>query len=131
MILILDVSASIEILLKRKNANSLKEKITSADTVIAPDIFVAEIANVAWKYYKIGNYSHEDAVSLAEDGLALVDQFLSTKELWKESLRESINYDHPVYDALYAVCARRNDGKLLTVDKRLKNLCKRLRIECG
>jgi predicted nucleic acid-binding protein len=131
MILILDVSASIEILLKRKNANSLKEKIALADTVIAPDIFVAEITNVAWKYYKIGNYSHEESVSMAEDGLALVDQFISTKELWKESLRESINNNHPIYDALYAVCARRNDGILLTVDKRLKNLCKKLKIECG
>lgn len=131
MITILDVSASIEILLKRTNANSLKEKITSADAVVAPEIFIAEIANVAWKYNKIGNYSHEDSVSLAEDGLSLVDHFVSTKELWKESLRESIKNDHPVYDALYAVCARRNDGILLTVDKRLKNLCKKLKIECG
>lgn len=130
MIFTLDVSAAIEILLDREKASRLKERIELADTVIAPDIFISEIANVAWKYNSIGNYAHEQSVSLAEDGISLVDQFISTKELWKESLRESINNNHPVYDAMYAICARRNDGKLLTVDKRLKNLCKKLNIEC-
>jgi uncharacterized protein with PIN domain len=63
MIIILDVSASVEILLNRENANRLKEKIATADTVVAPEIYI-------------------------------------------------------------------NDGILVTVDKRLKSLCKKLKIDC-
>jgi predicted nucleic acid-binding protein len=129
MIVTLDVSAAVEVLLNRGNASTLREGIERADTVIAPEIFVSEIANVAWKYNRIGSYSYEQSVSLAEDGISLVDHFISTQELWKESLRESINANHPVCDAVYAICARRNDGRLLTVDKRLMHLCENLHIE--
>ena len=31
-----------------------------------------------------------------------------------------MNNDHPVYDCLYVVCARRNDGILLSKDKKLR-----------
>ena len=66
---------------------------------------------------------------MAEDGINLVDQFVSVKDLWKESLREAINNDYPVYDCLYVVCARRNDGILLSRDKKLKRLCEELTVK--
>ena len=50
MIVILDVSAAIEILLKKKDKFS--ECFEKADWVISPDLFVSEITNVLWKYYR-------------------------------------------------------------------------------
>ena len=50
MIVTLDVSATIEILLKKKD--KFNEYFEKADWVISPDLFVSEITNVLWKYYR-------------------------------------------------------------------------------
>ena len=129
MIIILDTSAAIDILLGKGNFENYQNLIEKADTVIAPEIYISEITNAAWKYNKIADFTHEESLSLAEDGINLIDQFVAVKGLWKESLREAINNDHPVYDCLYVVCARRNDGILLSRDKKLKKICEELRIQ--
>jgi len=129
VIIILDTSAALDILLNKGNFEIYKSEIEKADTVVAPEIYLSEITNVAWKYYKIAGFTHEEALSLAEDGINLIDQFIPVKELWKESLREAVNNNHPVYDCLYIVCARRNDGILLSQDKKLKNICAELKIQ--
>jgi len=129
VIIILDTSAAIDILLSKGNFEIYKREIEKADTVIAPEIYLSEITNVSWKYNKLAGFTHEESLSLAEDGINLIDQFIPVKDLWKESLREAINNNHPVYDCLYIVCARRNDGILLSKDKKLKNICTELKIQ--
>lgn len=129
MIIILDTSAAIDILLGKGNFEIYKNKIEKADTVITPEIYLSEITNVAWKYNKIANFTHEESFNLAEDGINLIDQIVSVQDLWKESLREAMNNDHPVYDCLYVVCARRNDGILLSKDKKLRKLCEELKVQ--
>ena len=130
MIVVLDASAAIEIVLKRENAQLYVDQILEAEVVIAPDIYLSEVANTAWKHFNHANYTHEQTLELALDCTNLIDQFIPVKELWVEALRESICFNHPVYDSLYAVCARRNDGILLSLDKRLKTLCENLHIKC-
>ena len=129
MIIVLDTSAAIEIILKKKESSKFKNIIVEADAVIAPELYISEIANVAWKYNKIAKLKHEACISLSEDGINLVDQFINTKELWKEALREAIHNDQTVYDCLYLICARRNDGIILTMDQRLKKFCRKLKIK--
>ena len=129
MIVVLDVSAAIDVLLNKGDFEIYKNKIEKADVVLAPEIYFSEITNAAWKYNRIAGFSSGNSVSLAEDGINLIDQFISVKDLWKESLLEAINNNHPVYDCLYLVCARRNNGVLLTKDKKLKNICSELRIQ--
>jgi len=129
MIVVLDASAAIEIVLKRENAHLYVDQLLESEAVIAPDIYLSEVANAAWKYFNHANYTHEQTLELALDSTNLIDQFVPVKELWIEALRESICFNHPVYDSLYAVCARRNDGILLTQDKRLQILCEKLHVK--
>jgi predicted nucleic acid-binding protein len=129
MIVVLDTSAAIEIILNKKDSKKFKNIIIEADAVIAPELYISEITNVAWKYNKISNFGHEECFSIAEDGISLIDQFIDTKILWKEALREAMNNYQTVYDCLYLICARRNDGILLTKDQKLKKLCRKLKIE--
>ena len=100
-----------------------------ADAVIAPELYISEIANVAWKFQKLAGFTHEESLHLAEDGVNLVDSYIPVAEVWKESLREALNNDHPVYDCLYVVCARRNDGMLLTKDRKLRRICDELKVK--
>ena len=103
-------------------------ELENADAVITPEIYIPEITNVAWKYRNLAGFSHEESLKLAEDGVNLIDSFVSVAGIWKESLREACNNDHPVNDCLYVVCARRNDGVLLTKDKKLGHLCDELKV---
>ena len=41
----------------------------------------------------------------------------------REALIEAIRLDHPVYDLLYLVLARREGATLFTLDQKLQNLC--------
>jgi predicted nucleic acid-binding protein len=86
MIVVLDVSAAIEILLKKEKKELFDTHFQNAKWVIAPDLFVSEISNTLWKYYKAKQLSHEDCIQYVEDGLAMVDDFTEAKDLWKEAL---------------------------------------------
>lgn len=125
---VLDVSAAIEILLNREKRVLFADRIRSASCVTAPDLFVPEITNVFWKLHRAGILAHDIGIQLAEDGISLIDETIDSCELWKESFIEAIRTHHPVYDMLYAVLARRAGGMLLTNDSRLAAVCREMHI---
>jgi predicted nucleic acid-binding protein len=128
MIAILDVSATIEIILHKDKKEKFEKVYQSSQWVIAPDLYVSEITNVLWKYHKTNVLSREDCIQFVEDGINLIDDFMDAKELWKEALGESIKNSHSVYDMLYAILTRRNDAILITNDNLLSKICKKMTI---
>jgi predicted nucleic acid-binding protein len=131
MILVLDTSAALDLVLKKGEFEHFASLVGAVETVLAPEIYISEITNAAWKYNKLAGFSPAESVRIAEDGISLIDKFWPVIDLWRESLRESIRNDHPVYDLLYAVCARRTDGLLLTRDDKLKKICDKLSVRTG
>jgi len=129
MTIVLDVSACIQIVLKKEKHIEFQEIYEKATWVIAPNLYTYEITNVLWKYNRSKIFNHFECLQYIEDGINLIDDFINEKDLWKESLKESINYDHPAYDMFYAVLARRNDALLLSNDKDLIKICKKMKIE--
>lgn len=129
MIVVLDVSAAIEITLQKDKKELFNTIYKKGTWIIAPDLFIAEITNVLWKYYKAKILSHDDCVQYVQDGIDMIDDFINTRELWKESLAEGIKNNHSIYDMYYAVLARRNDAVLITNDGKLSEVCKNLKIE--
>jgi len=128
MIAVLDVSGAIQVLLKNGKRPKFDEEIKKSSWVIAPDLYVSEISNVLWKYFKANLISHEDCIQYVEDGISLIDDFFDAKQLWKEALGEGIKNSHSVYDMYYAVLARRNDATLITNDKALSEIGLELKI---
>ena len=129
MIIVLDVSASIEILFQREKADKFKDVYNQGSWIIAPDLFIAEITNVLWKYYKAGLITHKDCIQYVQDGIDMIDDFLDAKELWKEALAEGIKNNHSIYNMYYAILARRNDATLITNDGALVKVCEKLSID--
>lgn len=129
MTIVLDVSAAMQILLKKEKKEYFLNIYEKASWVIAPDLFIPEITNTLWKYNKAGILSAEDCQECVEDGIALIDDYFQTKDLWKEVLGESIKYKHSSYDLFYAILARRNNGRLLTNDTELEATCKKMNID--
>lgn len=129
MIVVLDVSAAIEIILQKDKNDLFKSIYKKGTWIITPDLFIAEITNVLWKYHKAEVISHEDCIQYVQDGIDMIDDFIDAKELWKESLAEGIKNNHSIYDMYYLVLSRRNDAILITNDGPLANICKKLNVE--
>ena len=130
MIVTLDVSAAIEILLKKEKKDLFDLSFKKASGVVSPDLFVSEISKVLWKYHQKKLITHEECVQYVEDGINLIDDFVDARDLWKEALGEGIRNNHSIYDMYYLVLTRRNDGTLITNDGPLAGICEKQGIKC-
>lgn len=128
MICVLDTSAAIELYLVRPQSNELQELIASARVVVAPDLFCSEISNVFGKLFKAKHLTREQC----EDGIGicidLVDDLVPMSELAQEVFAASINHNATAYDMYFAVVARRYNARLLTIDNKLKEIARKMRI---
>lgn len=128
MIAVLDASAAIELILSRPAAEELSELLSKAERVLAPDIYVAEVSNALWKHANASGDS-EGYTELLDDAVALTDTLIDSASLYREAFALSTRHQHPVYDSLYLVVARRNSATILTVDRRLRSLATTLQID--
>ena len=128
MIAVLDASAAIELILSRPAAEELSELVAKAELILAPDLYVAEVSNALWKH-AIASGDSEGYTELLDDAVALTDELIDSVSLYREAFALSTQHQHPVYDSLYLVVARRNSATILTVDRRLRSLASTLQID--
>lgn len=131
MIAVLDASAAIEIVLQRNPAEALTKYVTEADWVITPSLFISEVTNTIWKYQKFAELPIRFCEKALEQALALPDDFINELDLYREAFKLSCSFNHPVYDMLYLLTARRNNGILLTLDKKLIKIAINCSVEIG
>jgi len=55
----------------------------------------------------------------------LPDEFATEIDLYREAFNMACMFNHPVYDMLYLVLARRHSAILLTQDKKLSIVAKK------
>ena len=130
MTVVLDASCALELITKGSKASLIKTYLLHSDNVLSSDLYKAECANALWKYVRAGALGHDDAVTLLEACNKLVFSFVDIAENSVEALLEAEKLKHPVYDMLYFTLARREGATLLTMDKKLTELCGQNRIDC-
>jgi predicted nucleic acid-binding protein len=128
-VVVLDASAAVRAVMDPAAQPGLLDRIAAASHVIAPVLFRAEVGNALWKYRRAGALDAVDAIDRHAEACALVDRFEDDAAMFPEALHLAIQQDHPVYDALYLVTARRHAACLVTFDRRLHERCERVRIE--
>lgn len=128
MITVLEASAAVAIAMNLPESTKFQTNIDTSDMVIAPDLFVAEVSNAIWKYVKAGVLDSEQADCALERAVGLVDTFEPSLVLYREAYALSVDHLHPVYDALFLVLARRHNGVLATLDRRMADLASKLHI---
>lgn len=85
----------------------------------APDLLVAESANVLWKQVRRGFLSEEQALS-ATDVLSKADIDLKPmRPLIAAATRLAIGLNHPAYDCFYLALAAAEACPFVTADERL------------
>lgn len=85
--------------------------------LIAPDLLVAECANILWKKVRRNELSKDETL-LAARLLRQSDiELLPTRALLSVAISIAIDLDHPAYDCLYIVLAVANDCRFVTADE--------------
>ncbi|MCX6125322.1 MAG: type II toxin-antitoxin system VapC family toxin, partial [Proteobacteria bacterium] len=125
MICVLDASAAIEVFLNRPGSKQLLDHLSTASLVVSPDLYCSEVSDVFWKLLRADQLSREDCESGIDTCLNLVDDLIPMSELSQEVFAAAIAYNMTAYDMYYAVTTRRYNGRLLTMDRKLKEAGKK------
>lgn len=129
MNVVMDASAAVGLALAFPAAECFAVPVEQAALVIVPDLYVAEVCNVLWKYQQSGHLPMTRCEQAVEQLMQLPDRIEPGSHLYTEAFALACRHRHPVYDALYLVLARRNNAILLTLDRRLAVLAEQLEIE--
>ena len=119
---VMDASAAYVMVTNPRSGAAFRE----AEIVLAPDLFVPEILNARWKCERAG---------LTVPTLALMLAFVARIRL-VPSIEHATDADalarewnHPVYDCLYASVAKRADATILTADRRFAAKARNVRVQ--
>ena len=129
-VIVLDASAAIRAVMDPAAQPELLNRLASAAILLAPNLMRVEAANALWKYQRAGVIDASDARERHSEVCLLVHRFVDEQSLFPECLQLATDFNHPVYDAVYAVLARRHAARLLSFDRRLYSLCERAAIPC-
>jgi predicted nucleic acid-binding protein len=126
MRVVLDTSAAANVVLQTQAAAGLIAELEQAQLVLAPTLLHSEIANTLWKQVCFGQLGHDDAIDLYHDGISLVDEFVPDHELAVQALSLAVKHQHPAYDMLFVALAQRFGCTLLTVDRKLIAIARKI-----
>lgn len=126
---VLDASAAVHIVRGLPAAIPLLDVLAETTLVMAPDLYLCEVANALWKYVAHESLSRDQAGQFLADARNLVDLRVAGDDLAEEALVAAVTYGHPVYDMLYAVLARRHGAPVVTRDRRLVAALEKMSIE--
>ncbi len=116
--LVVDASVAVKWVVEEEGtAEALR--LLQSEALSAPDLLVAECANILWKKVKRGELDEREA-ELAARLIQRADiEILPTRPLMERTLELALALDHAAYDCLYLALALQNDWQFVTADERL------------
>lgn len=119
---VLDASAVVRIIEGSALGEELAARLLEADLVLAPELMLTEVANALWRLQRAGQLAADGVQQRLSRAAALVDHIEPDRTLQAEALALACHLDHPVYDCVYLVLARREVALLLSADQKLLHL---------
>jgi predicted nucleic acid-binding protein len=86
--------------------------------LIAPELLVAECANILWKKVQRDELLKEEALLAARLLQGAEIELLPMRSLFETATRMSIEIDHPAYDCVYLALAAESKCQFVTADER-------------
>ncbi len=106
--------------------DGLEEYIASAwraeTTLIAPELALAEFAQVLWKKEQAGYIKASELDEIVSAFLELPLEIMGHYNILTDALFLARHYGLTVYDSLFLALARRKKAELVTADQRLKKV---------
>ena len=94
---------------------------SSTVDLIAPDLMLVEVGNIAWKKQRAGLITQEEGTSAMFDLLALNIPTVEPQVILARAHSLANLFDRTVYDGLYLALAEERKARLVTADLRLCN----------
>jgi predicted nucleic acid-binding protein len=117
--MVIDASVAAKWFIVEPGARAARELVHSGNVLIAPELIIAEVLNVAWKRL-IRNGLEWDQLAGVSDALPkLFMELWPTVWLANRAFEIAAELRHPVNDCFYLALAEREEATLVTADQRL------------
>lgn len=107
-----------------------KERIihlTSEASAVSPEILPYEFGNALTAMVKRKQLSHKEALA-AYDAVGSIPVRLVSVDI-QQALKLALDYNIYAYDAYFLQCAKQLSSPLITLDKRMKQVAREMKIE--
>lgn len=116
--MIVDASVGLKWFIGEVDAG-LAERLSLEHDLIAPTLFVSELANGLWKATSRGVITQEQMLACIATLDVRIERYLPDQEVVERALEIAGKLDHPVYDCIYLAHCEREAVRLVTADQRL------------
>lgn len=113
---VVDVSVAIKWVIEEDGTREALA-VRTYGRLLAPDLLVAECANILWEKVRRAELSVNEAQFAARLLQASDIEFLPTHSLLETATRLAIDTDHPAYDCLYLAVAIQQNCPFITADE--------------
>jgi predicted nucleic acid-binding protein len=117
-VLVIDASIAVKWVIEEEGSREAVA-LRGRGRLIAPDLLVAECANILWKKARRSELARDEAL-LAARLLQGVDvELVPMRPLLAAAARLALALDHPAYDCIYLALAVERDCRFVTADQAL------------
>lgn len=116
--LVIDASIAVKWVVEEEGTGAALA-LRRAHRFLAPELLIAECANILWKKVQRGELTPEEALLagrlLERSGIG----FVSMRGLLEPATQLAVLLSHPAYDCIYLAAARLHGLRFVTADRRL------------
>jgi len=115
--MVIDASVAVKWVIEEEGTT---EALALRDRALAaPDLLIAECANILWKKVRRNELSEQEAV-FAAGLLARADiELMAMRPYLEVAVRIAVALDHPAYDCIYIALAEAEELRFVTADMSL------------
>ncbi len=119
MIVVVDPGVAIKWFVEEPLRPQARSLLVNRHELIAPDILIAGVADLAWKKAMSGEIAVEQAAPIVRN-IALpsfISAFVESPRLRNRALALALQCGRPVHDCFYAACAEAASAPLVSTDE--------------
>lgn len=116
MIAVIDASVALKWFVEEDGSAEATALLTGPDTLIAPDLIIAEVANAGWKAVRSGSMTPQQHDHAAARLALAFETLFPLGPLAPRAVSISRELDHPAYDCFYLALAETRQATLVTAD---------------
>ncbi len=119
MTLVVDASVACKWFVEEAGSAAAAVLLEGGESLVAPDLVVAEVCNALWRKLRAGEIAAEQAEAGVEGLAGLFDDLVPSGRLAVDAFAIAKALRHPVYDCFYLALAEHGDTRLVTADAAL------------
>ena len=123
MALVVDASVAVRWLFDMTGVREADALLQGSESLIAPDLVIAEIASAAWTFVRFENLDPGAARIIVAEAEREFDEIVPCLGLKDRALAIAIELGHPPCDCFYLALAEQRECQMVTADERLLARC--------